>query len=224
MSMTRDEAYEVFRYYASKEFEEIPKHDSEIEYTFSAKFNRKMDKLLKRVHYDNTHVVTWVARKVIVAAITVVLLLAGLMSVGAIREAVVEFVYDVYEGFMEVFYTGDTTDVITYRYSFSEIPEGFVEYQRISDDCTNIVEYENKTNGNKIGLIQTSTKDSSFVMDNNHGRVAEFVINDKVINIYISNRGKSYIAFWIEGAYALKLTYSGTTTVEEICQLIKTIK
>ena len=140
MSMTREEAFEVFRFYASKECEDVPVDESEIEYEFSEEFNRKMEKLLRRVAYDRTHAVSWAARKVIAVAAAIIFALAGMMSVSAIREPVVEFFYNIYEEFMEIFFEGDTTEKITYVYSLSEIPEGFVETQRFSFDFHYLLE------------------------------------------------------------------------------------
>lgn len=223
MSMTKEEVFEVFRYYASKEFEDIPENESEIDCEFSDEFNKKMEKLLKRVSYDRTHIVSWARRKFVMVAATIILVLAGMMSVGAIREPIVEFIYNVYEEFVEIFFEGDTTDKITYRYSLSEIPEGFVETQRISDDSINIVRYENKGNGDIIEIKQCVTEDKAFLLDNKLGRVEKHIINNNEINIYISDYGDYYFAFWLSGTDSIKLTYSGFTSIEEILKTIEAI-
>ncbi len=224
MSMTKEEVFEVFRYYASKEFEDIPENESEIDCAFSDEFNKKMEKLLKRVSYDRTHIVSWTRRKVIMVAATIILVLAGMMSVGAIREPVVEFIYNVYEEFTEIFFDGDTTDKITYIYSLSEIPEGFVETQRILEDSINVVRYENIQNGNIIELKQCVTEDTSFLLDNKLGYLEKYTINNNETNVYTSYYGDYYLAFWVSGSDSIKLTYSGITTIEEILKLIEAIK
>ena len=223
MSMTKEEVFEVFRYYASKEFEDIPENESEIDCEFSDEFNKKMEKLLKRVSYDQTHIVSWTRRKVIMVATTIILVLAGMMSVGAIREPIVEFVYNVYEEFVEIFFEGDTTDKITYRYSFSEIPKGFVETHQITNESVNIVEYENINNNDKIELCQSITQESSFLLDNRNGHVEKINVGRKGVDIYISDYGDYYYAFWTQDSYAISLTYSGNTTIEEILNLIESI-
>ena len=53
--------------------------------------------------------------------------------------------------------------------------------------------------------------------------IKRFEIDGNEIIIYISDRGKSYFAFWIKDSYSLKLTYTGNTTVEEILKLIETV-
>lgn len=223
MSMTREEAFEVFHFYASKEFEDVPVDESEIEYEFSEEFNRKMEKLLRRVAYDRTHAVSWVARKVIAVAAAIIFALAGMMSVSAIREPVVEFFYNIYEEFMEIFFEGDTTEKITYVYSLSEIPEGFVETQRISDDIANIIKYENPKNGNVIELKQSITEEVSFLLDNEQGHIERFEVDGNEIIIYISDSGYGHYGFWVKDSYSFKLTYTGNTTIEEILKLIETV-
>ncbi len=224
MSMTREEAFEVFRFYASKEFEDVPVDESEIEYEFSEEFNRKMEKLLRRVAYDRTHAVSWAARKVIAVAAAIIFALAGMMSVSAIREPVVEFFYNIYEEFMEIFFEGDTTEKITYVYSLSEIPEGFVETTIVSEEYVNIIKYKNMKNGDVIELKQSITEDAPFVVDNEQGDIEKFEIDGNEIIVYSSNQGYAHYAFWIKDSYSFKLMYSGKTTVEEILKLIEKVK
>lgn len=223
MAMTKEEVFEVFRYYASKEFEDIPVNESEIKSEFSDEFNKKMAKLLKRVSYDRTHIVSWTGKKIILVAATIILMISGVMSVGAIREPIVEFIYNVYEEFIEIFFGGDTTDKITYRYSLTEIPEGFVETHNISNKSVNIVEYENVNNNHKIELCQSKTKNTSLILDTQKGYVKKFNINKINVDVYISNYGNYYYAVWTQDSYAISLTYSGATTVEEIINLINSI-
>lgn len=223
MAMTKEEVFETFRYYASKEFEDIPENESEIECEFSDEFNKKMEKLLKRVSYDRTHIVSWAGKKIIIVAAIIALMLSGMMSVGAIREPVVEFIYNIYEEFTEIFFDGDTTDKITYRYSLSEIPEGFVETHNISNKSVSIVEYENVNNNHKIELCQSKTQNASLLLDTQKGYVKKFNTDRISVEVYISNYGDYYYAFWTQDSYAISLTYSGNTTIEEILNLIDSI-
>ena len=49
MPMTKEEVYEVFRYFASKEFDFVPKNESDIDVVFSDEFTNKMNKLITDV-------------------------------------------------------------------------------------------------------------------------------------------------------------------------------
>ena len=224
MSMTKDEFCEALRFYASKEFEDIPRDDSEIDFEFSEKFNKKMEKLLKKVRYDSTHIVSWTARKIIVIAAALTIALAGMMSVSAIREPIVDFITETYQGFVEIFFKGDTSKTITHRYSFSKLPDGFVETQKISEDRVNVVRFENTVSGDIIEFKQTVTEESSFFLDTDNGIVEEFEIDGKTIKIFVGNYGTYFSAFWTYDTYYFELTYSGKSKIEYILNLIANIE
>lgn len=147
MSMTRSEFNETFRSVISEEFADIPP-ESEIQYEFSKEFLDKMQKLINGTE-DDTHKAqkkhrSSVAIKRIVAlAAALIVLFAGIMSVGAVREPVVNFIFKTYEGFKRVLFSGDSLTEIDHVYAFAEVPEGFVETQRISNKEMNLVRYEN---------------------------------------------------------------------------------
>lgn len=134
MSMTRSEFNETFRSVISEEFADIPP-ESEIQYEFSKEFLDKMQKLINGTE-DDTHKAqkkhrSSVAIKRIVAlAAALIVLFAGIMSVGAVREPVVNFIVKTYEGFKRVLFSGDSLTEIDHVYAFAEVPEGFVETQK----------------------------------------------------------------------------------------------
>lgn len=224
MAITKDEFFDVLRMYAAKEFEDVPTDDSEIDFEFSDEFNRKMEKLLKRVRYDSTHVVSWATKKIIVIAAALTLAIAGMMSVSAIREPIVEIIMEIYDGFVDLFFEGDTTNKITYQYSLSKVPEGFVETQRLSNDAENIVQYENLKSKQSFIFRQSITEQNFISIDNEHGHIEKFTANGISVNIYISDLGGSYYAFWTKDSYYMTLSFSGTTTVDELIEIIKTIQ
>ncbi len=117
MSMTRAEAFEIFRYYASKEFEDIPKNDSEIDYEFSDEFKRKMDRLLKKISYGQQRDVTPALRKALIAAAVLIITVVGILSISAIRRPAVEFVQEIYREFKEI---------ISYQKEQLKLPEPVV--------------------------------------------------------------------------------------------------
>ena len=224
MAITKDEFFDVLRMYAAKEFEDVPTDDSEIDFEFSDEFNRKMEKLLKRVRYDSTHVVSWATKKIIVIAAALTLAIAGMMSVSAIREPIVEIIMEIYDGFVELFFEGDTTNKITYLYSLSEVPEGFVETQKISNDSVNIIQYANKGNNQVIDFSQSTTENYDIHLDNEHGHIEEYDINGLKVNIYVNNNYDNYYAFWTKDSYYLTLTFTGNASINEVIEIIKTIQ
>lgn len=228
MSMTRSEFNETFRSVISEEFADIPP-ESEIQYEFSKEFLDKMQKLINGTE-DDTHKAQkkqWssVAIKRIVAlAAALIVLFAGIMIVGAVREPVVNFIFKTYEGFKRVLFSGDSLTEIDHVYAFAEVPEGFVETQRISNKEMNLVRYENGETGAVIVISQSITTDYSFSLDSENGEIKTFDTNGKEVKIYCAESQTLYSAFWVEDTYIMELTYSGETDTDELLRLINTIK
>lgn len=228
MSMTRSEFNETFRSVISEEFADIPP-ESEIQYEFSKEFLDKMQKLINGTE-DDTHKAqkkhrSSVAIKRIVAlAAALIVLFAGIMSVGAVREPVVNFIVKTYEGFKRVLFSGDSLTEIDHVYAFAEVPEGFVETQRISNKEMNLVRYENREIGAVIVISQSITTDYSFSLDSENGEIKTFDTNGKEVKIYCAESQTLYSAFWVEDTYIMELTYSGETDTSELLRLINTIK
>ncbi len=223
MSVSKEEFFGILREYASKEFEHIPKCDDEIDYEFSEEFEKKIKKLIDSIGNNKKPRKLNHRKAIAVLIAAIIVAFAGAMSVSAIREPIVDFIYKVYDGFTDLFFEGDTTNNIAYIYSLSEIPEGFVEIEQLTTDGVVYVKYENKESKKIIEFCQNITEDSSFSLDNEHGRVETVQINGQSINIYISDYGNYYYAFWNVDCYYMELIYHGVTTLEEIQNLIKLI-
>lgn len=223
MSVSKEEFLDILREYASKEFEHIPKSDDEIDYEFSEEFERKMEKLIDSVGNNKKPRKLNHRKSIAILIAAIIVAFAGAMSVGAIREPIVEFIYKVYDGFTDLLFEGDTTGNITYIYSLSEIPEGFVETDRLINDNINYVSYEDIQTNSKIELVQQPTKDVFISLDNENGHIENYMVNGIEIAIYISDRNDCHIAFWSIDSNYIELTYHGTTTIDEILNLIKSI-
>ena len=228
MSMTRSEFNETFRSVISEEFADIPP-ESEIQYEFSKEFLDKMQKLINGTE-DDTHKAQkkqWSSvaiKKIVALAAALIVLFAGIMSVGAVREPVVNFIFKTYEGFKRVLFSGDSLTEIDHVYAFAEVPEGFVETQRISNKEMNLVRYENGETGAVIVISQSITTDYSFSLDSENGEIKTFDTNGKEVKIYCAESQTLYSAFWVEDTYIMELTYSGETDTDELLRLINTIK
>ena len=158
MSMTRSEFNETFRSVISEEFADIPP-ESEIQYEFSKEFLDKMQKLINGTEDDThkaqkKHSSSLTVKRIVALAAALIVLFTGAMSVGAVREPVVNFIVKTYEGFKRVLFSGDSLTEIDHVYAFAEVPEGFVETQRISNKEMNLVRYENRETGAVIKISQ----------------------------------------------------------------------
>ena len=223
--MSKAEFFDIFREYASKEFTGIPASDDNIDYAFSEEFENKMSKLFEDLYSNRLKNSASISRRKFIAILiaAIIILFSGVMSVGAIRKPVVDFIFKIYDGFTDILFDGNTVDKIAYRYSLYEIPEGFVETQRLITDGAIYFKYENEQNQKIIEFCQNITENISVSLDNEHGRVVKTQNNGNDINIYVSDYGDYYYAFWNVDYYYMELIYHGTTTIDEIINLINCI-
>lgn len=228
MSMTRSEFNEMFRVVISEEFADIPP-ESEIQYEFSKEFLDKMQKLINDTEDDihkaqKKHRSSVAIKRIVALAAALIVLFAGIMSVGAVREPVVNFIVKTYEGFKRILFSGDSLAEIDHVYAFTEVPEGFVETQRISNKEMNLVRYENRETGAVIKISQSIATDNSISLDSENGELETFNIDGKEVKIYCAESQTLYSAFWVEDKYSMELIYSGETDTDELLRLINTIK
>ena len=118
MPISKDELFEIFREYGSNEFGDIPSSDNKVDYEFSEEFENKMLQLFKNLHNDKkSEKSNSIGRRKIIAILiaAIFILSVGAMSVSAIREPLVEFMYKIYDGFTDVLFDGDTSNKIQFK-------------------------------------------------------------------------------------------------------------
>ncbi len=220
--MTKDDFIRALREVESEEFADVPKED-EIDCEFSENFIGKMSKMVSDTEYKRSHTISKTAKRVIVVVAILVMLLIGTMSVSAFREPIIEFMTNIYEEYIEVFFTPKQSRIIEHIYSFETVPEGFNEISRRQETDLAEVEYENPQNGELIILRQSSNTNSTVRIDNERGDITQTVINGNQAIIYENQAERMITVRWINDSYSMKLTYYGNITKDEIIKLISTI-
>lgn len=221
--MTRCEAIKAFREVASEEFAHIP-NENEIEYEFSERFNRKMEKFLDKIEYNSTHSISKSKRYTLTLIAAIIMLFVGLISVSAIREPIVNFIIEKYETFVEFSFSGDTSKHIEYEYGFSELPSGFKEIVYQVAEGSIYKEYLNEQTTEIISLYQTVTDANKINLDNEQGEIITESINGSQVYIYKHNNNDYIQANWISKTYSIILTYHGDIETDEFVNLIKSIE
>lgn len=221
--MTREEFFSVLREAASEEFAHIPDED-EIEYEFSERFNKKMDKLFKKIERNCNYPTVRISKRIITVIAAVLIIFAGLMSVSAIREPIVNFVLEFFEDYIDFGFSGDVSQEIEYEYGFSEIPEGFVETNKIKDYDIIKTEFINTETNEKIIFSQTITDGLFLSMDRQHGTITSELINNAEVCIYEHENGKYIQANWTLQTYSLTLIYYGDIEKNAFLDLVESIK
>ena len=208
MAMSKDEFKNAFREVISAEFSHIPCDEDSIDYTFSDRFNKKMNKLIKA------------QRKPYYFLIFVTLITAS-MSVKAIREPVVNFIIEIYENFSRHFFDGDTVKELKKEYVITELPTGFLQTSANKTDMSQTVILED-VNDNMIIFTQSITESKIFDIDNQKETPKTEKINGIEIHIYTYEKDK--FVFWTNGGYFFQITAYGDIDDETLIKMINSIE
>ncbi len=224
MAITESEFDRAFREVVALEFKDIPLNEEEIDCTFSKKFERKMDKLIRTEKKVYWRFVNTAYKKAIIAAVVITLLLTGALSVSAVRKSLVHFITEIYETFVSFAIDGEGTNEILHEYMFSSIPDGFTETNALKNPAAIEHEYTNDI-GEKIELTQGVTDGFVLSIDNEHGTLSEITVKGFTVYVYVHESNTFTSAQWTtEDGYVLTLSYEGETDIDTMIALIESIE
>lgn len=220
MSMSKDEFKNAFREVISAEFSHIPCDEDSIDYTFSDRFNKKMNRLVKVQRKPYYFLINTAVKKVAVVFVVFATLITASMSVKAIREPVINFIKQVYATFTHYSFDGDTTEKIEKEYTV-KVPDGFHQTNKIENDAMISTEYTNSSN-DIIDFIQMTTKYSiGFFVDNEKGDIETKTING--IEVEYKKWYDTQIVIWVKDGYAFEINCYGNIDYETIESMIKSL-
>lgn len=221
MAISKEEFKNALREAISSEFSHIPNSESEICYSFSNLFEKRMNKLIKKQKNMWWNLSNTISKRVAIALISTVLLFTTACGFENIREPIVSFIREVHDKFIQYFFDGDTCKEISYEYQIKLLPEGFEKMNTICIDNSIVTTYENQK-GNIIDFTQSTTQIATHSFDNEHGKITTVTVDDIRIDFYIHE--ELITALWLEDAYYFKLTYYGNTSQEILLEIIKSIQ
>ena len=197
MSMSREEFKAAFREVVSSEFAHIPTDESSIDFTFSEKFIKRMDKLIRAQRKSYYKFINTAAKRAAVIFAAIITLFTASLSVKAIREPVVRFVKRVYETFIHYSYTGDKTEKIEREYTITNLPYGFKQTNKIENDVSITTEFKDDL-GNVIEFIKYHLRMTKFSLPSSI-RIID-IIQILLIAIFVY-----YLMVWIKNTRAYTL-------------------
>lgn len=221
LSMSREEFKAAFREVISSEFAQIPTDEDSIDFTFSEKFIKRMDKLIRAQKKSYYKFINTAGKRVAVIFAAIITLFTASLSVKAIREPVVRFIKQIYETFTHYTFEGDTVDVITKEFNLNIVPDGFIETDRIANEISITKIYENNS-GNSFELVQTITDDTEATFDTENAKKYEIIVTGITVDLYESEYIKT--ALWTKDGYMFNLTCYGDITLDTIETIISNIK
>lgn len=221
MAMSKTDFKNAFREVVSSEFSHIPNDESSINYTFSERFNKKMEKLLrlqKKVYYN---FINTASKRAAIICLVIVTLFTTACGVKTIREPIVNFFMEVYESFTKYFFDGETAETITKEFSIKALPEGFEQTDVAKSDIHITTTYENRS-GTIIEFSQTITEDTEHILDAEHGNTEKIMVSDREVHIIVTDEVTQ--AVWIQDVYLLRITCFGDVDLETIKTMIDSIE
>lgn len=191
---------------------ELPEH------TFSQKFQRRMNKLLRcQLRSPGTRAaLAYVRRAAVFVLAFVVLSFSVRMTVdAAFRKQVLRAVVQIFSDFTEFRYTSDVqNDGQPGKLEFTYLPEGMMETDREQDAIEFYVHYESP-DGVFVELSQMLIEDGTEMLlglDTEGAKVTNLTVHD--IDALGIVKGLSRTIHWTEGAFVY--TLSGTIPMEEL--------
>ena len=220
MSMSREEFKAAFREVVSSEFAHIPTDESSIDFTFSEKFIKRMDKLIRAQRKSYYKFINTAAKRAAVIFAAIITLFTASLSVKAIREPVVRFIKQVYETFIHYTFEGDIQPKIKKEFFIKTLPDGFIQHDKIESDLAITTIYVN--DNNTIKFTQQSTNNANHFFDNESGTLTKVTISGINVDIYESENIKH--AVWTDEGYFFKLTCIGEINIDSVTMMIESIQ
>lgn len=220
LSMSREEFKAAFREVISSEFAQIATDEDSIDFTFSEKFIKRMDKLIRAQKKSYYKFINTAGKRVAVIFAAIITLFTASLSVKAIREPVVRFIKQVYETFIHYTFEGDIQPKIKKEFFIKTLPDGFIQHDKIESDLAITTIYVN--DNNTIKFTQQSTNNANHFFDNESGTLTKVTISGINVDIYESENIKH--AVWTDEGYFFKLTCIGEINIDSVTMMIESIQ
>ena len=206
-----------------KSQELIDRHPEKIE--FPPKHLKKMAKIISSSdRVSITRGLSNTQRRIIAVLVAAVMFIFGGLAVYANREAIVEFVKTVFNGYSTVEYEtdSDVPETIETEYTMEYVPEG---YEKTDEQITMFSVWIQWTgaNGNLITFTQMPINQSDLTHDNDHSTSENIIIGEIDVYHVISTNGYNHYA-WTDGKYMFELSTHQNLSNEDITQMIESVK
>lgn len=222
VAITKAEFKDAFREVVSLEFNHIPNDEESIDYEFSDKFNKRMEKLIKSQSKPYWNFISTASKRAAVIIVAVLTLFTAAFSVKAIREPIIKFIKQVYESFTHYSFDGDTVEIINKEYTITKMLDGYEQLDKLTSDNTIATTYKNKS-GDTIIFTQMTTEYSiGYLVDNESGKQYTETVDG--IEIDFKEWYETKTAIWTNDGYVFSIDCIGNISFEDIKQIIRSIK
>lgn len=174
----------------------------EIDYNFSEKYIKSKEKLIKNLGRSYWKYINTVAKKVAVIIVALIIAFSSLMTVDAIREKFVSFVYNIYDIFTEIIEDNSTQKVDLDKYFKPKNIDYHIETIQCLPKLLLII--WNNEHNQSISFKQSNI---SIVnqFNSEYGEPIESIIDDTPCLICKTNT--DYFCYWEFDGYRFELIY-----------------
>ncbi len=181
--------------------------DFSIEHNFSAKFERRMEKLIKRREKLYYRLISTTGRRAVCVAAAVILVLCFAMSFESVRAAVKEFFTTVFSDHivMEVYpeFAENDPDTLEEIYEITALPEGF---ELVDSEVCSAYAYENYVfEDYYINFGQNTKAAYSISLDNEHSAFETYVDASGQEYLIHQSQSGSLCVIWSNNGYILEV-------------------
>ena len=218
----REVLEEALRRCCSTYCDQYPRYEGEIDLGYD--YERYMNRLIKRSKNPFQRYFNTTGRRIAGIAAAVLIVFSCSMTVKAVRKPIVEFITNIYEEFVEIFFEKDDVanapDAIETVYTLGFIPEGYNIEQSLIGDTLIFMVWKNETG--EILIFSQNTLDASSILDTEESNYD--VIEWGGHRIAFAEKYGAKHFYWNSDQYAFSLTVSSDMPQEQIFSLIDSLK
>ena len=202
--------------------ERVPDLSDIPDHVFSARFEKKMNKLIRKEAEHPWAVSHTLARNLIAAAIVIILIFTLCMSVGAIRNAIFNFFQQHFETHDDVVIEMPEKTKIEKEYVITGLPEGFVLKEEIKNDINIMKVFENE-NGDYINISQSISMSNGVTKDNERSNYDIMEVNG--YGVFVTSTPEKVMLAWNQDGYVFFLVLQWkNVTVNDAIVVFRSIR
>lgn len=202
--------------------ERVPDFSDMPDHVFSERFEKKMDRLIRREAAHPWAVSHTLARNLIAAAIVIILLFIMCMSVGAIRNSIFKFFREHFEAHDDIIFEMPGKTIIEKEYVITDLPEGFSLKEETKNDISIVRNYENG-NGDYIYFEQEVSLASGSAFDNERSEYEAMEIDGH--GVFIATQNNMIFFAWDQDGYVFLLTLNwDNVTINDAITIFRSLQ
>lgn len=188
-------------------------------YEFSAKFERKMNRLIQSQEKPFYSVFNTKKKRIVLGAALIAILMTSACSVPAIREPIINFVIEVYEDFTTLVFPNNLNEKAgTFEKAKIVIPEGYTSKELLTE-TSYFLELKNNEK-NVITFEQILLSNSQVSIDTENTTYEKIIVNG-LDGIYYKNKGMNVIV-WSNDSY--NYIISGNIETKKLFEIAESVK